>query len=418
MSAYLGLLAPLSAGLSFFLQQLFEDCTNSTCDYVRSTCDYDWTTGVVAGHQTYSRVVQRSPMTMRLQLYHGYTLRLLLGARRAPADIVDHLPSLPYHDNGEDESGGSNAPAPSRGEAKYIVIGRALVLTCIGIGLPAFGIYATVIKPGEATIFTNTVAQPEFPDVYLSGNATMYLVCISFLDGRHLIFEQLPINIDNYPSAAWEISVTAVNFNHSTIDCPQTSYAPRAICPLSWSEIQSISLSIAVPLSGAIVGFSCDSLECDTYGQIGIPLLAGSRLFAGLAWSQRRTISGAQFTHSPEIIGLQQNTSAEVNITSLTLGAVPPFDFRLLQDTADSSFLSGISTFGGFWTFVNGTFALFFGANIVYFAFGHFLHWEWFIYSSAEPCFASGTKTFPPSKRKGVCQGLKMPALSRSSETP
>jgi hypothetical protein len=34
------------------------------------------------------------------------------------------------------------------------------------------------------------------------------------------------------------------------------------------------------------------------------------------------------------------------------------------------SLFSGLATFGGFWTFVNGAFALFFGANVVYFAFG------------------------------------------------
>jgi hypothetical protein len=45
--------------------------------------------------------------------------------------------------------------------------------------------------------------------------------------------------------------------------------------------------------------------------------------------------------------------------------------FKFLQDTADTSPLSGIATFGGFWTFVNGAFALFFGANVVYFIFGN-----------------------------------------------
>jgi hypothetical protein len=49
-----------------------------------------------------------------------------------------------------------------------------------------------------------------------------------------------------------------------------------------------------------------------------------------------------------------------------------PYDepFKYLQDTTDASFLSGIATFGGFWTFLNGAFALLFGANVVYFMFG------------------------------------------------
>ncbi|KAJ7120113.1 hypothetical protein C8R44DRAFT_736966 [Mycena epipterygia] len=36
----------------------------------------------------------------------------------------------------------------------------------------------------------------------------------------------------------------------------------------------------------------------------------------------------------------------------------------------DASPLSGISALGGFWSFVNGAFALIFGANVIYFAFG------------------------------------------------
>jgi hypothetical protein len=52
---------------------------------------------------------------------------------------------------------------------------------------------------------------------------------------------------------------------------------------------------------------------------------------------------------------------------SFGLTSIP---FKFLQDTADASPLSGIATFGGFWTFVNGTFALFFGANVIYFMFG------------------------------------------------
>ncbi|KAJ7867720.1 hypothetical protein B0H14DRAFT_332570 [Mycena olivaceomarginata] len=43
---------------------------------------------------------------------------------------------------------------------------------------------------------------------------------------------------------------------------------------------------------------------------------------------------------------------------------------KLQQDSSDVSPLSGLATFGGFWTFVNGAFALFFGANVVYFALG------------------------------------------------
>jgi hypothetical protein len=56
----------------------------------------------------------------------------------------------------------------------------------------------------------------------------------------------------------------------------------------------------------------------------------------------------------------------------LTLYQEQPGAIRLLQEASDTSPLSGVSTFGGFWTFLNGTFALFFGANVFYFALRRF----------------------------------------------
>jgi hypothetical protein len=56
----------------------------------------------------------------------------------------------------------------------------------------------------------------------------------------------------------------------------------------------------------------------------------------------------------------------------LTLRQPTQYPTKFLQDMADASPLSGMATFGGFSTFVNGTFGLLFGANVIYFAFGKF----------------------------------------------
>ncbi|KAF8211155.1 hypothetical protein K438DRAFT_26040 [Mycena galopus ATCC 62051] len=64
---------------------------------------------------------------------------------------------------------------------------------------------------------------------------------------------------------------------------------------------------------------------------------------------------------------------AGTNMSLLTLrqvGLEPSLSVRYLVDTRDDSALSGIASFGGVWTFVNGAFALFFGANVIYFLFG------------------------------------------------
>ncbi|KAJ7288692.1 hypothetical protein C8J57DRAFT_521449 [Mycena rebaudengoi] len=42
---------------------------------------------------------------------------------------------------------------------------------------------------------------------------------------------------------------------------------------------------------------------------------------------------------------------------------------KSLQEYTENSTLTGVATVGGFWTFVNGTFAMFFGANVIYFLF-------------------------------------------------
>lgn len=95
-----------------------------------------------------------------------------------------------------------------------------------------------------------------------------------------------------------------------------------------------------------------------------------------------------------EVIGLQTYPSDDGistdNVATLLLYQPYTQATKLLQDTADASPLSGLSTFGGFWTFVNGAFALLFGANVVYFAFGKLtaLH----LSSLAESIYSSGRR--------------------------
>ncbi|KAJ7826886.1 hypothetical protein B0H14DRAFT_1243640 [Mycena olivaceomarginata] len=114
-----------------------------------------------------------------------------------------------------------------------------------------------------------------------------------------------------------------------------------------------------------------------------ILVVSGSHLFGRLTWIQREALSGVGIRFSStalkpvflaEITGLQTYTPANSTIPpdSATLLLSHPYGYatKLQQDSSDVSSLSGLATFGGFWTFVNGTFALFFGANVVYFALG------------------------------------------------
>ncbi|KAJ7881489.1 hypothetical protein B0H14DRAFT_3760356 [Mycena olivaceomarginata] len=145
--------------------------------------------------------------------------------------------------------------------------------------------------------------------------------------------------------------------------------------PWGFPQIDRIFISIVFPpgTDQVDVNFGCDLGLCDGLST-PLPLLPGSHLFGLLRWSQRQQIaqSNPPFIYAPEIYALQPDPSSEPmgpRGALLTLRtAHEPFKF--LQDTADASPLSGIATFGGFWTFVNGAFALFFGANVVYFMFG------------------------------------------------
>ncbi|KAJ6497339.1 hypothetical protein C8R45DRAFT_1128972 [Mycena sanguinolenta] len=80
-----------------------------------------------------------------------------------------------------------------------------------------------------------------------------------------------------------------------------------------------------------------------------IPMISGSHLFGQLTWTQRNTLSRWVF-----------GISTHPYLTAT----------KLEQDSLDITPLSGFSTFGGFWTFVEGVFVLFFGANVIYFALG------------------------------------------------
>ncbi|KAJ7636239.1 hypothetical protein FB45DRAFT_444454 [Roridomyces roridus] len=145
-----------------------------------------------------------------------------------------------------------------------------------------------------------------------------------------------------------------------------------------WGTVSNVTVSVPNDLGGVYITLQQGDFSVELLPTL--PLLPNSHLFGVLTWTERRVIQAMWWGHTqswlvytPTITGLQQNVSAaaiQSNTSQLTLVQLITRPIQLLQDTSVASPLSGISTFGGFWTFVNGTFALFFGANIIYFAFG------------------------------------------------
>ncbi|KAJ7208618.1 hypothetical protein GGX14DRAFT_633474 [Mycena pura] len=256
-----------------------------------------------------------------------------------------------------------------RGESNVIIIARAFIISCVAIGVPAFGLYSIVILPFSAEVYTKSIVYSSAIGIQdsqaLTGNASISLEA----------FNQPGFNID-------QINATGVVQN-----------SPEFICPAGWSEMYLMSISVALPSGVNGLYATVDpwySGEGPTggldylYSTHPIALLPGSHLFGLLTWSARLLSPRGS---SQEVCvwlitvqeltlqcTLQPNPNSEGNashITQLTLQQqylrTPVQYFR---DTTDSSALSGASSLGGFWTFVNGAFVLLFGANVIYFAFG------------------------------------------------
>ncbi|KAJ7453828.1 hypothetical protein FB451DRAFT_1519275 [Mycena latifolia] len=164
------------------------------------------------------------------------------------------------------------------------------------------------------------------------------------------------------------------------INCPGTFDGASAVtvqwpffCP---SNVPNITVSVDIPpqLGGVYVqavqgDFAArpDLIDYVSALHRDTLLLPGSRLIGKLSWTKREIISQVRWgiSTSPlttlftaEMGSLQtypSNDTSESNTATLVL--LQRFvATKLVQDTVDTTALSGIATFGGFWTFLNGAF--------------------------------------------------------------
>ncbi|KAF7357204.1 Short-chain dehydrogenase/reductase family protein [Mycena sanguinolenta] len=277
-----------------------------------------------------------------------------------------------------------------RGESVIIIFARALTVSCIAVGIPIFGIYAMAISPIHASVYTRSVATFAPEDLGSPpGNVTLLMSYIGF-------DSSVRFSVDDF-----SVNYVVVSSVIDQVDCAVTLEIPKVErlveCPMPWAwlgEWSSISINlnipagvvvavVALPTKPPIVPFQQLESELNqVHLQVPtepIPMVSESRLFGRLTWTQRETesrwILGIPVAFTPvfmaEITGLQPYPSASTTTNEATLLLYNPYTsaIRLQQDSSDTTPLSGFSTFGGFWTFVNGAFVLFFGANVMYFAF-------------------------------------------------
>ncbi|KAJ6543062.1 hypothetical protein B0H19DRAFT_1311204 [Mycena capillaripes] len=229
-----------------------------------------------------------------------------------------------------------------RGEARYIMFVRVIILSLIAIGAPAFAIYYIIITPLTTQIYTRdlatdtsplTDAPPFSPSWSPPGNVT-------------ILFSRLDGNFIDDP-ASYKIQ-THVATSEAVFECQPDSTAGSILlsveCPCEWYQIVNVSISLFIPPDAVGVyvtpvqgNLSPRWKEKIGVGSPALPLFPGSGLLGVFTWTRREFIAKTAVWAS---------------------------------DTLDSTFLSGIATFGGFWTFLNGAFAIFFGENVIYFMFG------------------------------------------------
>ncbi|KAJ7630016.1 hypothetical protein DFH06DRAFT_704976 [Mycena polygramma] len=252
--------------------------------------------------------------------------------------------------------------------------------------------------------------------------------------------------------AAADVTVTTDNSGSDTQLCGNSSIlvglTTTVKCSVPWTvlahsqNITAVVISAKFPDSKGTLYVKPgqgDPSDVDSYGEV-IPLMAGSHLSGILSRTEpdlfsinTQDICGIatpyrQIMLTP-VLHLQADPFPPVdtgpnNTVSLRLrmraNNMNPFSsapqIQIVRDFTDSSGLNGLATAGGFWTFVNGAFAMVFGANILYFLFtqgdGHFLRWALCTYFSGESSPRTGTRISLHCIQRAVCLDLGLRELS------
>ncbi|KAJ7492953.1 hypothetical protein B0H11DRAFT_2006736 [Mycena galericulata] len=276
-----------------------------------------------------------------------------------------------------------------RGEFRAIIVFRAISLTALCITLPFVALDYVVISPQSASVYMRPtiVHSPQLsvaPTTHIPrGNENISILAMTPSTSGY-----------SYPTKVSPV------LKNGTADCSLHQDAVAVIeCPFSWNEIFNITISInftgpavAENPTGVIyvkVGQG-NARDIAAYGR-AIPILGGSHLLA-LATTGVREVFAPVSSRSSNLVGLVlgRNTRkvvvTEFNVVqpdprlsntgldSATLFIIPAAfgvdPVILSQDYTDTSVQDGFASLGGFWSFVNGVFVIFFGANIMYFLFG------------------------------------------------
>ncbi|KAF8208983.1 hypothetical protein K438DRAFT_1754038 [Mycena galopus ATCC 62051] len=327
---------------------------------------------------------------------------------RSPQKIIlQHFEFL----GGCSQPGGHYTPARiliNRGEPHGIAIVRGIILSILCVSLGPLGVYTIIFVPLNAQSFTRQVlASPVSLPVENEniGSNVGIVLCGQFgypeqRDAFNSSYsEYLEVNVNGMSCSLNFIAPDPLRSCGPKLpNIPEESYSSSLwSCEISWQTISSIDILVRhdfmaeadrVPMIYVQLGqgdFNDISQYTDAVG-----LMPGAHLFGTLTWTRQQVITsgfvigGLAATRNiviSELNTLQPDTRYSSNATWNDLTFPPPdstlsiFQQRtdpvtFVQQYTESSALDGLATMGGFWTFVNGSFALFFGANVLYFLFG------------------------------------------------
>ncbi|KAJ7230206.1 hypothetical protein GGX14DRAFT_582415 [Mycena pura] len=279
-----------------------------------------------------------------------------------------------------------------RGESQAIVSIRAIILFSLCLAIPAFGIYVAMVMPIRGQAFTRSPSISNswylslFPG-YDPTNANSFYWSPS---GYHFTSSAIAIAFFfDYFGGPINITIS-MTVENATRECPMVSTnnsLSLAICDWRWDQVPQDGLLVSANFSdpwGVLYVNPGEGKASDVDGYTApMALTAGSHLAAILDMTERDVFSNTALDYfgittplrkivlRPVLLLQEDRMPPNSGLDTVSLRLRPRADIsvaaKVVQDYTDVSVLNGLATFGGFWTFMNGGFALFFGANILYF---------------------------------------------------
>ncbi|KAF7343456.1 Short-chain dehydrogenase/reductase family protein [Mycena venus] len=280
-----------------------------------------------------------------------------------------------------------------RGEPRAIAFCRGIILASLCFAIPAFGGYVTLYVPIRAVVMTRNikVAQP-WPMPLRTAHSwapdsitlVMSYTAASMTPTALATVSRLKNSTTMFATGYGEFETCS----EETVSSPSLM-ATIALCSYSWSDLSNVrdELFVWAQLSDPsgilyVKAGQGDPSDVNSYTE-AIPLMAGSHLSVLLSRQQRDLFSEKaqdlfgfatpfkSITLTPVHV-LQPNPlppNSLANMSSLRIRMRDDIEYagEIVQDYADTSVLNGLATFGGFWTFVNGAFAMVFGGDLLYF---------------------------------------------------